>query len=127
MENLSVIPESPEEVALVTYLAKAACETAFQRHAGKIRSLYGPSGKQTVASGKDLTSVTTIIGTGGPLSRLDGGERALRSLVSSRARSYPKDARVLIDRQYIMAACGVLSREFPQRQPYLTENLELRQ
>ena len=130
VENLSVIPESPEEVALVTYLAKAACETAFQRHAGKIRSLYGPSGKQTVASGKDLTSVTTIIGTGGPLSRLDGGERALRSLVGQGPgrELYPKDARVLIDRQYIMAACGVLSREFPQEAAaILTENLELRQ
>jgi uncharacterized protein (TIGR01319 family) len=130
VENLSVIPESSEEVALVTYLAKAACETAFQRHAGKIRSLYGPSGKQTVASGKDLTSVTTIIGTGGPLSRLDGGERALRSLVGQGPgrELYPKDARVLIDRQYIMAACGVLSREFPQEAAaILTENLELRQ
>ena len=46
------------------YLRDAACEMAFKRHAGKIKHLYGPGGGSPLASGKDLTGVKTIIGTG---------------------------------------------------------------
>ena len=114
LDKLSVIP-SDRESCLVSYLTKAACEIAFSRHAGRIRYLYGPSGRQAVASGKDLSSVGTIIGTGGALTRLPGGEEILKRLIGQGAgrELYPKDARILIDKDYIMAACGVLSREKP--------------
>jgi len=129
LENLKVIPETPEEIAFIKYLAAQACKTAMARHAGVLKFLYGPSGKQTMASGKDLTSVHTIIGTGGPLTRLPGTEEILMDLVGRGPgrELYPKDAVILIDRNYIMAACGVLSRQFPEEaRKILMDGLEAR-
>jgi uncharacterized protein (TIGR01319 family) len=129
LENLSVIPGCPEEIALIRYLTAQACKAALARHAGSLKFLYGPSGKQTIASGKDLTSVHTIIGTGGPLSRLAGTEEVLKGLVGQGPgrELYPKDAGILIDKDYIMAACGVLSRQFPEEaRKILMDGLEAR-
>lgn len=116
LERLEVIPTDPEMVRMLVYFSAYAAQTAFSRHAGRIRYLYGPSGRQTVASGKDLTSVRTVIGTGGALTGLPGGEATLRELVGQGPgrELYPKDARVLLDSDYVMAACGVLSREYTE-------------
>lgn len=115
LANLKVIPDDERQRSMLVYFARYACETAFSRHVGRVKYLYGPSGRQTVASGKDLSSVRTIIGTGGPLTRLPGGAEALRRLVGQGAgrEMYPKDAVVLLDADYIMACCGVLSRKYP--------------
>lgn len=117
LEHLQVIPEDDRHIRLVSYLRDIACEMAFKRHAGVIKHLYGPQGRMTVASGKDLSSVGTIIGTGGPLTRLPGGERALAELSGQGygRELYPKAARVAIDAEYIMATCGVLSKKYPEQ------------
>ncbi len=116
LDSLEMIPREEKQIQFVSYLTKIASETAFSRHAGRIRYLYGPSGRQALASGKDLTGVKTIIGTGGPLTRLPGGRDALARLVGQGPgrELYPKDARTALDTDYIMAACGVLSREYPE-------------
>jgi len=115
LANLKVIPEGEKQQKLIGYLADCACQVAFSRHVGKIKYLYGPQGRMTVATGKDLSSVKTIIGTGGPLTRLPGGERSLAKLVGHGPgrELYPKDAKVVLDKNYIMASCGVLSRKYP--------------
>lgn len=117
LEDLQVIPKDEKHQKLVAYLAKVACDIAFSRHAGRIKYLYGPQGRITVAVGKDLSSVRTIIGTGGPLTRLPGGKETLEGLVGQGPgrELYPKDARVILDSQYIMASCGVLSRKYPDK------------
>ncbi|HHY12860.1 MAG TPA: DNA mismatch repair protein MutL [Firmicutes bacterium] len=117
LANLKVIPEKEEQARLVSYLRGIACDTAFKRHAGIIKHLYGPQGRMTVASGKDLSSVKFIIGTGGPLTRLPGGLQVLSQLTGKGyARElYPRAAQVVLDSQYIMATCGVLSRQFPEQ------------
>lgn len=116
LEDLKVIPETEEEIRLVCYLRDAACDIAFKRHAGIMKYLYGPQGRMTLASGKDLSSVKFILGTGGPLTQLPGGLEVLHHLTGSGyARElYPRAARVLLDKRYIMATCGVLSKKFPQ-------------
>ena len=117
LADLKVIPQEEKEVRLVAYFARYAAETAFSRHVGRIKYLYGPSGRQTVASGKDLTAVKTVIGTGGPLTRLPGGTETLRALIGQGPgrELYPKDARVVLDDSYIMACCGVMSRKYPEQ------------
>ncbi|MGI6643085.1 MAG: glutamate mutase L [Bacillota bacterium] len=116
LESLEIFPREKTQIALASYLTRVAAEVAFSRHVGRFRYLYGPSGRQTLASGKDLTSVKTIIGTGGPLTRLPGGRDTLAQLVGRGPgrELYPKDARVVLDSEYVMAACGVLSREYPK-------------
>lgn len=128
LEKLRVIPGNEREVALAKYLRNAACDIAFKRHAGRIKHLYGPGGRITLASGKDLTGVKTIIGTGGALTRLPGGREALGALAGQGygRELYPKAAQVAIDRRYIMAACGVLASRYPDAATILLlESLEL--
>lgn len=130
LADLKVIPQDQEQRELVVYFSRYVCETAFSRHAGRIRYLYGPSGRQTVASGKDLSSVKTIIGTGGPLTRLPGGAETLKGLVGQGPgrELYPKDARIVLDRDYIMACCGVMSRKYPaEARAILMESMGMKQ
>ena len=129
LENLRVIPESELEIRLVRRLRDGACSIAFKRHAGRIKHLYGPTGRITLASGKDLTAVRTIIGTGGPLTRLPGGQEALAALAGQGhgRELYPQTARIAIDSRYIMATCGVLARRYPEAAlSLLLDSLELK-
>jgi len=70
----------PETSLLVEALARIAGEVALYRHAGSLRYLFGPTGRVTVAEGKDLTEVWWVIGTGGPLTRFPGGLSTLAGL-----------------------------------------------
>ena len=54
--------------------------TAVKRHAGRLRHLYGPGGKKTLAEGKDLTNIKYIIGTGGALTRLPNRINILKEI-----------------------------------------------
>lgn len=112
-ENIKPIPETEEEKRCSYLLTKKAVSTAVNRHIGYIKRIYGGS-KAYAAYGKDLSKVLYIIGTGGALTRLGGGEEILKSI------RYEKDdltmlprrgAKILIDNDYIMACAGVLSRE----------------
>ncbi len=117
MTNIRPIPESEREKAFIERLTKEAVLTALERHAGQLRYLYGPSGKKTVAEGKDLTSIKYIIGTGGALTRLPNRVEILKSAAThSRGMElYPKqEAKILIDNHYIMASLGVLSKRYPE-------------
>jgi uncharacterized protein (TIGR01319 family) len=111
------IPDTEEERRLAARLAREAVTAALRRHAGRLRHLYGASGRRTIAEGKDLTPVRWVIGTGGPLTRLPEGAAILESVRAPEPGPDllpPAGARVLIDRHYIMAACGVLATYHPQ-------------
>ena len=115
-EDLAPIPKNKEEEKYVEHLAARAAKTALERHAGSYRDYYGSGGRQTVAEGKDLTAVRWLIGTGGALTRLDGGRDILKSLRTNRSRQLlpPEEARPLIDKKYIMASLGVMSKKYPE-------------
>ncbi|TDB37985.1 MAG: hypothetical protein D9V44_08035 [Actinobacteria bacterium] len=110
------VPTTAEEIAAAALLARTAAVTAMHRHAGGLAHLYTPSGRKTVARGRDLTACRLVIGTGGALTRLPDGEGMLRSALDGGAGDRllpPADARVALDRDYVFAACGVLSTRFP--------------
>lgn len=111
------IPQGDAEYKLLEVLTKEAVQAALDRHAGQIRQLYGPSGRFSLAEGKDLTCVRYVIGTGGPLTRLNAAPRLLRDVLNRPAGQalLPKaTAEVLIDRDYNMAVLGVLGARYPQ-------------
>jgi uncharacterized protein (TIGR01319 family) len=109
------LPRTQEEIAAALTLTHFAAVTGVQRHAGRLAHLYTPTGRQTVARGRDLTACRLVVGTGGALTRLPGGEAVL---ADTRARSGgerllpPPDARVALDRDYIFACCGALLQHF---------------
>ena len=116
LEHASKIPTTPEEVEFVERLTQKACDVALDRHAGQFIDLYGPTGRTTLAKGKDLSLVRTVIGTGGALTRLPGGRDILARALGAGGRRKlmpPKDANILLDGDYIMASLGALHRRHP--------------
>jgi len=125
IENLNPIPKTDIEKDFVLYLAKTALKTSVKRHAGKLNSFFGPTGRSFYAEGKDLTKIKWIIGTGGIFSRLQKAEQLLKNIndKSNGTELYPREvAKVLIDKEYIMAACGVLSKRYPKEALELIKN-----
>jgi len=112
IENIKAIPQTDIEKQFVERLTKACVYHALHRHAGKLNDFYTPSGKKTVATGKDLTAVKYLIGSGGALTRLPNGIKILESILEPKTsqKLTPRDgAKILIDNHYIMASLGVLS------------------
>ncbi len=120
----------PEMSVFVEALARVAAETAVIRHAGRLRHLFGPTGRVTIAEGKDLTEVEWLIGTGGPLTRFPHARGTLSRLagspsgtVEARTRREERSglrllpgraARPLLDDRYILAVLGVLHHDYPE-------------
>ncbi|MBM7613915.1 GlmL-related ornithine degradation protein [Alkaliphilus hydrothermalis] len=117
MEEYRAIPKTSDQIKFVERLTQEAVFNALERHAGKIRHLYGPGGKQTVAEGKDLSNVKYIIGTGGALTRLPEGKEILKRILTNSRQNvlYPTmEATILTDSNYIMASLGVLAKRYPE-------------
>lgn len=114
LEKWPPIPSTPEHYRALSLFTRKAVETALDRHVGRIKHLYGPSGRTTVAIGKDLTQVKWAIGTGGPLTKLPEANEIIKNALGMTAKleMYPKDFQVLIDRDYNLGVLGVLSQEF---------------
>ena len=114
LETYRAIPRNEDEIKLVERLTREAVFKATERHAGKLRHIYGPSGRSTVAEGKDLTPVKYIIGTGGALTRLPHRVEIMKEIAAQNVTGmglYPTEhAKILVDNDYFMASLGVLSK-----------------
>ncbi len=113
LESYVAIPKTEDEIKLVEMLTEEAVMKAVERHAGQIRYVYGPSGRTSLAEGKDLTQVKYIVGTGGALTRLPHREEIMGRIAEydeTGMRLFPTShAKILVDNDYIMASLGVLS------------------
>lgn len=110
------IPKTQEERDFIHELTEIVVQTAVDRHAGTLRYVYGPSGRETLAQGKDLSNVKYVIGTGGALTQLDGGKEVLQQVMKKTERSLKllpsSSPEVLIDYHYIIASLGVLAQKY---------------
>ena len=113
LESYKAIPKNEDEITMVEILTEEAVMKAVDRHAGQIRYIYGPSGRSTVAEGKDLTPVKYIVGTGGALTRLPHREEIMGRICEydqTGTKLFPTHhAKIAVDNDYIMASLGVLS------------------
>lgn len=113
LETYVAIPKNEDEFKLVEMLTEEAVMKAVDRHAGQIRYIYGPSGRSTVAEGKDLTQAKYIVGTGGALTRLPHREEIMGRICEydqTGLKLFPTNhAKIAVDNDYIMASLGVLS------------------
>ena len=108
--------EDPKE-ALDYALASLAIEVAVTRHAGHLEQYYSPMGISYMQMGKDLTAVKTVIVTGGALIHTKRTAQIASHALFNPLDAFslkPKEAQVLVDRKYILAAMGILSTEYPQ-------------
>lgn len=125
LESYVAIPKTEDEIRFVERLTEEAVLKAVERHAGTIRYIYGPSGRNTVAEGKDLTQVQYIVGTGGALTRLPHRVEIMKKILThndSGMMLLPGDhAKILVDNDYIMASLGALSMKYKEAAAKLLE------
>jgi uncharacterized protein (TIGR01319 family) len=116
LPDLQALPSTAQQMELTRWLCTRAVETAIRRHAGMITDLYTPTGKKQIVKGKDLTAVKWLVGTGGALTRVPGGESILRAICQNPGKYLlpPPEARVLIDRDYRFSALGTLAQAYPE-------------
>ncbi len=112
------LPDGNDEVDCHITLTRLAVEIAVNRHAGKIKIKYGPSGEVVFQYGKDLTNVNCIIGTGGPIIYSTDPKGILETARFSEKEPYilkPKSPQFFLDTEYIMYAGGLLSTINPEK------------
>jgi len=116
-ENPGVLPDGREALSrLDAALAMAAVEIGLDRHAGTAEQVFTPTGPVFLQTGKDLTAVGTLLLTGGSLVYGGGAEKIARHALESvdnPSSLKPRDARVLLDKRYILAAMGLLAGKYP--------------
>ncbi|MBO8166603.1 MAG: glutamate mutase L [Kosmotoga sp.] len=115
ISNISPYPTDQSAEEFIARLATYCFETSIRRHAGRIRQLYGPTGRIEVAEGKDLTAVKLLLGTGGVLTRSRFRERIMDSVVNLGRKHIKEllprpDVKLGYDKNYIFAAIGILSK-----------------
>lgn len=116
--HTDLTPGGDEELERLDFaLASCAIETAVTRHAGTIEEAYTMMGLTYVQSGKDLTPVSKLVVTGGSVIHTKRTEEIARHALFDPAQPQslrPKQAAVYVDRNYILAAMGLLSGYYPE-------------
>ena len=110
--------DGDDEMARLDYaLASLAVDTAVSRHAGTLEETYTMMGQTFVQTGKDLSAVKQIVVTGGSLIHTARTAEIAAHAMYDPAQPMslrPREARILIDRRYILAAMGLLATHFPK-------------
>jgi uncharacterized protein (TIGR01319 family) len=119
--DLGFLPGTREEWHDDELIATAAVGVALRRHAGRRQVAYGPQGRVVERSGKDLRRVEVLVGSGGVLRHHapEGAARVLRTVTAgptgeqSGGWQLPVAPRVVVDRDYVLAAAGLLAEDHP--------------
>jgi uncharacterized protein (TIGR01319 family) len=112
------LPDSDREHTYDERLATVAAGVALRRHAGRQQVRFGPDGRLVERTGKDLREVGLLVGSGGVL-RHHPPEVAGRVLGASCGHDVeggwllPRAPRTSVDRDYVLAAAGLLAAEHP--------------
>ncbi len=117
LENYPVIPKTEEEIKLVCAYTKKATYTALLRHAGSIKEHFYSTGRKMSAVGKDLTSISHIIATGGALTKLPCKNDILKNIINidTHNKLIPiNDYKIAFDSMYVMASIGVISDDYKE-------------
>jgi len=111
------IPQTAEEAKFDVAMGRMAVELAVDRHVGSIEVVYTPFGASYIQNGKDLTPLAVVIGTGGVLLHHPDPLEILRGAVFNPAEPTilkPQNAVFYLDKEYILAAMGLLREVSPQ-------------
>lgn len=116
LSGLKPIPGSSTEISLTHRLCLIAVETSIRRHAGIVMDTYTPTGRKQTVRGKDLSAVKWVVGTGGALTRIEGGREILSRICTGPGKYLlpPREARILIDKDYRFSALGTLAQVYPE-------------
>ncbi|SEF85106.1 conserved hypothetical protein [Caloramator fervidus] len=117
-QNVNFVPEKQEDIDFDEALAMVATDMAMERHVGFIESVYTPMGIIYSQVGKDLLNVKYLIGTGGVIVHSKNPKKILSAgKFNSETPNYlkPMDPEILVDKEYIMSAMGLLAEKYPDK------------
>ncbi len=127
-DNVDYLPESEEEREFDRALARICCDYSMSRHVGQVEVVYTPLGNMYYQTGKDLTDIRYVIGTGGVLINNEDAKEILREVnqkSNKKLELRPSDPEFLIDQKYILSAMGLLGQKYPKLAiKLMKENLE---
>lgn len=110
------LPACAQERAFDEALAWAAVRVAVERHAGTSRIVQTAHGPVVAQTGKDLSGLTTVIGTGGPLAHGATPASVLDAARADPSQPFslrPLSPRLYIDADYVLYAAGLLAQAEP--------------
>lgn len=119
LEHIQRVSAEPETLCndktakcIDTAMAFTAVDIATERHAGKINVAYTPFGASYIQNGKDLTQASCVIGTGGVIVFHQDPLQIMKGALFDSTNPMilkPMTPKIFIDKQYILAAMGLLA------------------
>lgn len=112
----SFVAQTEKDLVFDTMIAKLCAEISSTRHVGKLKQVYC-DGNIWQQSGKDLSNIKYIIGTGGILVFNKNYAEIMSATLSKKNEPLilkPKNPKFLLDKKYILAAMGLLATENPK-------------
>jgi uncharacterized protein (TIGR01319 family) len=114
--DTSRIPEFDWQFAADAILARMAADIAIERHTGRREPYFASGGTIFMQVGKDLSEIPTLIGTGGIFTHNPFADRILTAGKGHHERAEilcPENPRILLDRDYVLYAIGLLADCYP--------------
>ncbi len=115
--NVDFIPKTKAEEEFDKAIAKICCDVSMSRHVGHVEVIHTPLGEMYYQTGKDLTDLKYVIGTGGVLINHGDAKKILKQVNKKSDKKLelrPANPSILIDKSYILAAMGLLSQKYPR-------------
>ncbi len=115
-ENVEYLPQSSIESKVEIAMGRACTRLATERHTGHLETVFTLNGPAFVQTGKDLTAVKIVVGTGGVIINHHQPAGILKGAAydtSTPQMLKPELPEFWIDERYIMASMGLLSEEYP--------------
>ncbi len=109
-------PGNAGDERLEETLGYLAVKGATQRHAGKVEKFYTSHGISYLQEGKDLTTIKTVIGTGGILAYSQTGKKILTGVLADPSTPEiltPIQPQFYLDRSYLFSTLGLLAKQYP--------------
>lgn len=114
--DIDHLPQNEAEAQIEIAMGKACVRLSADRHVGQLTVYYTPYGTSHVQTGKDLTKVSAVIGTGGVIVNNPQPEEILKGILFDEVNPQilkPQQPAFFIDNEYIMASMGLLGEEYP--------------
>jgi uncharacterized protein (TIGR01319 family) len=115
--NVHLLPHDERDQFIDQFLGEMCAYRALNRHCGKIHEVMTPMGKVFNQSGKDLTNVKYVIGTGGVIINSNKQKEILNqmtNILGDSSQLRPENPEFLVDQMYIMAPMGLLAQNHPK-------------
>lgn len=115
-EHVDNVPADEHEVKIDRIMGQICVDKSIERHVGKMEEMYTPMGLVYYQYGKDLSQIRYVIGTGGVLVKSKTPREILKKVEYTPSKPLelrPRRPQYLLDKDYILAAMGLLSEIDP--------------